>query len=112
MRIAFTTAAAIFAATAAHAESGIASIYGNGDGFAGRKTANGERMDPGALTAAHKTLRLGSRATVINRSTGKSVNVRISDRGPYVRGRVIDLTPAAAAVIGCAGLCNVDVIPQ
>lgn len=94
---------------AAHAESGIASIYGNGDGYSGRKTASGERMDPRAMTAAHKTLPFGTRVTVVNQRNGKQVVVRISDRGPFVRGRIIDLTPAAAAAIQCNDLCPVSV---
>lgn len=93
----------------AKAESGIASVYGNGDGYAGKKTASGERMNPGAMTAAHRTLPFGSRVTVTNRKNGRSVVVRISDRGPFVRGRVIDLTPAAARALGFAGLAPVSV---
>lgn len=93
----------------AHAEEGIASIYGNGDGYAWKKTANGERMDPGALTAAHKTLPLGTRIAVCHRTTGRCVTVRINDRGPFVRGRIIDLSPAAAAALGFSGLAPVSV---
>jgi len=73
---------------------GIASVYTD------RRTASGERFSAGALTAAHKTLPLGSKAKVTHLGTGRSVVVRINDRGPYVKGRVIDLTPAAAAKIG------------
>ncbi len=93
----------------AQAESGIASIYGNGDGYAGRATANGERMDPRTLTAAHKTLPFGSRVTVTNTRNGRTVIVRINNRGPFVRGRIIDLTPAAAAQLGFDGLAMVTV---
>ncbi|MCB2087800.1 MAG: septal ring lytic transglycosylase RlpA family protein [Sphingomonadaceae bacterium] len=78
--------------------SGIASYYGKR--FAGRKTANGERFDPGQMTAAHKTLPFGSKVRVTHEATGKSVIVRINDRGPYVRGRMIDLSRAAAEQIG------------
>lgn len=78
--------------------SGIASYYGAR--FAGRKTANGERFNPGALTAAHKTLPFGSKVRVTHERTGKSVIVRINDRGPYVHGRMIDLSRAAAEQIG------------
>jgi rare lipoprotein A len=88
-------------------QTGIASVYGNGDGEAGSKTANGERMNPGALTAAHRTLPFGTRVNVVNQRNGKSVVVRISDRGPFVRGRVIDLTPAAARALGMSGLAPV-----
>lgn len=82
-------------------------MYGNGDGHAGSKTANGERMNPGALTAAHRTLPFGTRVNVVNQRNGKSVVVRISDRGPFVRGRIIDLTPAAARALGVSGLAPV-----
>jgi rare lipoprotein A len=91
----------------AQAESGMASVYGNGDGYAGRKTASGERMNPSALTAAHRSLPFGTRVRVTNKKNGRSVVVRISDRGPFVRGRVIDLSPAAARAIGFAGLAPV-----
>ena len=87
--------------------TGIASVYGNGDGYAWRKTANGERMNPGAMTAAHKTLPFGTRVSVANQRNGRSVVVRISDRGPFVRGRIIDLTPAGARAIGSSGLAPV-----
>jgi rare lipoprotein A len=85
----------------------MASVYGNGDGYAWRKTANGERMNPGAMTAAHRTLPFGTRVSVINQRNGKSVVVRISDRGPFVRGRIIDLTPAGARAISLSGLAPV-----
>ena len=88
-------------------QTGIASVYGNGDGHAGSKTANGERMNPGALTAAHRTLPFGTRVSVVNQRNGKRVVVRISDRGPFVRGRIIDLTPAGARAIGMSGLAPV-----
>ena len=89
--------------------SGLASVYGNGDGYAWRKTANGERMNPAAKTAAHRTLPFGTRVSVVNQRNGKSVVVRISDRGPFVRGRIIDLTPAGARAIGLSGLAPVKV---
>jgi rare lipoprotein A len=73
---------------------GEASFYGGQ--FNGRKTANGERFDENKLTAASKELPLGSKATVIHEDTGKSVDVKINDRGPYVDGRVLDLSKAAA----------------
>src|SRR4029453_11065521 len=78
--------------SAAIAQSGIASVYA----YAGEKTASGERAHPGGLTAAHRTLPFGTRVRVTNKSNGHSVVVRINDRGPFIRGRVIDLTPAAA----------------
>jgi len=79
-------------------QMGIASWYG--PGFHGRPTASGERYDQNALTAAHRTLPLGSRVKVTNLATGKSVQVRINDRGPFVRGRVIDLSHGAARRLG------------
>ena len=88
---------------AASAQSGIASVYGYG------RTANGEHVSPGALTAAHRTLPFGTMVRVTNKSTGRSVVVRINDRGPFVRGRIIDLTPAAARALGFSGLANVEV---
>jgi rare lipoprotein A len=91
----------------AQAESGIASVYGAGDGHAGKKTASGERMNPSAMTAAHRTLPFGSHVRVTNKRNGRSVTVRINDRGPFVRGRVIDLSPAAARALGFAGLAPV-----
>jgi Lytic transglycolase len=60
-----------------------------------RQTATGEIMDAGKMTAAHRTLPFGTQVTVVNRSNGRSVTVRINDRGPFVHGRVIDLSPAA-----------------
>nr|WP_237332652.1 septal ring lytic transglycosylase RlpA family protein [Zobellella iuensis] len=73
---------------------GQASFYGQR--HHGRKTANGERFDKNALTAAHKTLPFGSRVRVTNLNNQRSVVVRINDRGPYTRGRVIDLSEQAA----------------
>ena len=75
-------------------DSGIASYYA--DAHHGRRTANGERFDMHALTAAHRTLPFGTRVKVTNLDNGRSVVVRINDRGPYVEGRVIDLSQAAA----------------
>ena len=89
----------------AHAQSGIASIYSGG------KTANGERASPHGLTAAHRSLPFGTRVRVINRSNGRSVVVRINDRGPFVHGRIIDLTPAGAHALGFSGLARVEVRP-
>ena len=92
----------------ARAESGLASVYADGrDGYAGRRGACGERIAPGALTAAHRTLPCGARVTVTNSANGRSAVVRINDRGPFVRGRVIDLTPAGARALGFSGLAPV-----
>ena len=101
------TAALLAAATGAHAESGIASFYSTRD--SGSHTASGERLDDRALTAAHKTLPLGAVVRVTNIGTGRSITVRITDRGPYVRGRIIDLTPAGARALGMDGLAHVTV---
>ncbi len=90
-------------APAAQAQSGIASIYG----YSGGKTASGERAAPGGLTAAHRTLPFGTHVRVTNTRNGRSVVVRINDRGPFVRGRVIDLTPAGARALGFSGLTPV-----
>ena len=77
-------------------------MYGNKAGWLrGRRTASGERVQSGALTAAHRSLPFGTMVRVTNTRTSKSVVVRINDRGPFVRGRVIDLTPAGAQAIGC-----------
>jgi rare lipoprotein A len=70
----------------------------------GVRRPNGERMNPSALTAAHRTLPFGTRVSVVNQRNGKRVVVRISDRGPFIRGRIIDLTPAGARAIGLSGL--------
>lgn len=93
----------------ASAEQGIASIYANGDGHEWSKTANGERVDPDGMTAAHKTLPFGTIVIVTNQRNGLSVAVRINDRGPFVKGRIIDLTPAGAKAIGFSGLAPVTV---
>ena len=77
---------------------GVASYYGNE--LAGHRTASGERFNPGLLTAAHRTLPLGSKVRVTNPANGKSVVVRINDRGPFHGGRVIDLSKSAASQIG------------
>ena len=61
--------------------------------YSGGKTASGERANPGGLTAAHRTLAFGTHVRVTNRRNGRSITVRINDRGPFVRGRVIDITP-------------------
>jgi len=90
---------------AANAQSGLASVYA----YHGGRTANGERMQPGALTAAHRSLPFGTEVRVTNRRNGRSVMVRINDRGPFVRGRIIDLSPAAAHVIGVSGVAPVTV---
>ncbi|WP_322061248.1 septal ring lytic transglycosylase RlpA family protein [Paraburkholderia sp. J63] len=90
-------------------QTGRASWYGRA--FHGRKTASGERFDMRALTAAHRTLPLGSYVRVSVPATSKWVVVKINDRGPYARGRVLDLSYAAAKVLGLqhAGTAKVDI---
>ena len=75
-------------------QTGRASWYG--EGLKGRKTASGERFDPEDLTAAHRTLPFGTVVRVTNLRNNRSVSVRITNRGPFIRGRIIDLSPAAA----------------
>jgi rare lipoprotein A len=87
-------------------QSGVASVYSV---ESGHRTASGERVDPGALTAAHRSFPFGSKVLVTNRRNGRSVVVTVNDRGPFVRGRIIDVTPAAARVIGFSGLVPVTV---
>jgi len=86
-----------------------ASYYG--PGFSGRRTASGERFNPNGMTAASKTLPIGSVVHVTNPENGRSVNVRINDRGPYVRGRSLDLSKGAARKIGLTGIARVKVTP-
>lgn len=96
-------------ASVGQTQSGIASYYH--DRFQGRKTASGARYNKNALSAAHKTLPLGTKVEVTDARTGKRVVVRINDRGPFVKGRVIDLSRAAARKIGLIkkGLTRVKV---
>ena len=79
-------------------ETGMASWYGNK--FLGRKTASGERFTSNKFTAAHKNLPMGTVVKVTNLGTDSEVIVRINDRGPYIKGRILDLSPAAAKLIG------------
>jgi len=90
---------------------GKASFYGNE--FDGRTTANGEKYDPDKLTAAHLTLPFDSQVKVVNLSNNKSVTVRINDRGPFIKGRIIDLSAAAAKKLDFydEGLTKVKLIP-
>ncbi len=90
-------------------ETGMASFYS--ESYNGRKTANGEIYRSSKLTAAHKTLPFGTKVKVTNLSNGKSVKVRINDRGPFIPGRIIDLTRAAARKIDMehAGVVKVKI---
>jgi rare lipoprotein A len=86
------------------AETCVASRYG----YSGGRTASGERMDPSAMTAAHRTRPFGSHVTVTSHSTGRSVTVRINDRGPFIKGRCIDLSTGAAHELGIGGTAMVS----
>jgi rare lipoprotein A len=85
-------------------QAGLASIYSH---ESGSRTASGQKLNGGALTGAHRTLPLGSKVKVTNKRNGRSVIVTINDRGPFVRGRVIDVTPAAARSLGFSGVTQV-----
>ena len=87
-----------------HAE--MASVYGGCDGHCGSRTANGERVNCAAMTAAHRRLPFGTRVRVCHSGC---VTVRINDRGPFVRGRDIDLSPAAARAIGLDSIGHVTI---
>lgn len=78
--------------------NGMASWYG--PGFHGNRSASGERYNQNALTAAHRSLPFGTKVRVTNVRNGRSVVVRINDRGPHIRGRIIDLSAAAARIVG------------
>ncbi len=88
-------------------EEGIASWYG--PRFQGKRTANGERFNTNELTAAHKSLPFGTRVRVKSMVNGKEVVVRINDRGPFIKGRIIDLSQAAAKAIGMLGIKRVEI---
>ena len=111
MRALLAALAVCFASLSAHAETGIASIYTD------HATASGEHFDAHALTAAHKTLPLGTLVKITNKDNGRMVVVRINDRGPYRPGRIVDLTPVGALALGfgwAQGLAHValDVISE
>jgi len=108
MKALFLATAALAAVIgSARAESGIASHYSTRE--LGTRTASGRALHDGELTAAHKTLPFGSRARVTNHANGRSVVVTITDRGPYVHGRVIDVSAAGARALGFSGLTRVSV---
>jgi rare lipoprotein A len=107
MRFVVATLLLVLCAGEARAETCVASHYGIGDGYGGRRTASGEVMRPMAMIAAHRTLPFGTIRVVRNLANGKSVTVRIVDRGPFIRGRCLDLSTGAARAIGCGGLCKV-----
>jgi len=88
-------------------KSGLASWYGSG--HHGNRTASGEKFDMNVYSAAHKTLEFGTMVKVLNIDNGRTVVVTINDRGPYIQGRIIDLSKSAAAQLGCMrkGICRV-----
>jgi rare lipoprotein A len=90
-------------------QTGVASWYGNG--LEGGKTASGERFDPDEMTAAHRTLPFGTMVRVTNLRNNRSIDVRITNRGPFIKGRIIDLSPAAARQlqIGKSGVVKVRI---
>lgn len=92
----------------AAAQTGKASYYKHG-----KRTANGERFDPHGYTAAHRTLPFGTRVLVTNVKTGQSVIVRVNDRGPFIKSRIIDVSYGAAKVLGitATGVATVKIVP-
>ncbi len=96
----------------AYKATGVASYYGKK--FHGRRTASGERYNMNAMTAAHRTLAFGTRVKVTHLKNGRSVYVRINDRGPFIKGRIIDLSHAAARKLGMVsqGVARVRVVVE
>lgn len=103
---AISTPVLLMSADLAQAQEGMASYYKSG-----RKTANGEKFNPNGYTAAHRSLKFGTKVRVTNLRNGRSVIVRINDRGPFVRGRIIDLSFGAARAVGLhdSGVAKVSV---
>src|SRR5262249_46292858 len=94
------------------AEDCLASVYAVGDSSQpGTKTASGIRLNDNAMTAAHKSLPFGSRVKVTKKKNGHAVTVTVTDRGPYVKGRCVDLSKAGARALGFAELAPVSVVP-
>ena len=108
LRLIFVAVSLLIATPPVHAESGVASFYGGG------KTASGEVSGRKHLTAAHRTLPFGTLVRVTNIRNGRNVVVRINDRGPYGRGRIIDVSHAAAAELDmiASGTATVNVVEQ
>lgn len=90
--------------------TGTASWYG--PGFRGQRTASGEMFNENALTAAHRTLPFGTRVEVVDQRSGRSVVVRINDRGPHARGRLIDLSRASAQALGMGSAASVRLVER
>ena len=91
-------AAVLASTTGAFAQCGGASWYG--PGFHGKKAASGQTFNQNAMTAAHKSLPFGTKLRVVDQRTGKAVTVTVNDRGPFAKGRIIDLSKAAATKLG------------
>jgi rare lipoprotein A len=104
----FAVVSLMIAISPVHAESGVASFYGGG------KTASGEVSGPTGFTAAHRTLPFGTMVLVTNTRNGRTVVVRINDRGPFGRGRIIDVSRAAATKLGMidSGTATVSLVQQ
>ena len=97
---------------AEESEECVASVYSVRDSSQrGTKTASGTPLNDNAMTAAHKSLPFGSKVKVTNKKNGNAVTVTITDRGPYVKGRCIDLSQAGGRALGFAGLAPVSVVP-
>ena len=107
-RLSLAAVLLVLALRPVHAETGIAAFYGGG------RTASGEVSGPNGLTAAHRTLPFGTKVLVTNVRNGRTVLVRINDRGPYGRGRIIDLSRAAARELDMirVGTTRVNVVRQ
>lgn len=106
--ITLATAFICYTSSISTASAAIASWYGGGEPL-NSHTASGELFNPNAMTAAHRTLPFGSKVRVTNKRNNESVVVRINDRGPFVKGRIIDLSKGAARAIHCPGLCDVRI---
>ncbi len=107
MRFLVTAAFVLGVMQIAKAEEGMASVYGNENGQ--NRRADGKRYRPSQIGCAHKTRRLGSVVRVTVVKTGRSIMCPINDRGPFVRGRIIDLSTGAARALGVQGLARVRI---
>ena len=110
MRLLIATLLLCLLVIPSRAEDCIASVYAIGDPSQhGTKTASGVPLDDSKMTAAHKSLPFNSKVKVTNKKNGNSVTITITDRGPYVKGRCIDVTKAAAEALGFSSLAPVSV---
>lgn len=104
----FIVASLFLFVSIANAQTCTASFYGVGDGFNGKRTASGKIFNTNSMMAAHKTLKFGTKVKVTNLNNNKSVFVSVQDRGPFIRGRCIDLSNAAKNAIGMGGTAPVS----